>query len=282
VRGIVDYDFEEKNRWRRMMWQRIVARLKRHGVDASTALCLYLPGPQDLDRAVALKKGFAWNNLVAVDIDESNVERLRASGKLAVTGDLVEVLFAWKHRVKPAVIYADFCSNFDPKLIRQLAQLWFLGGDDGTYMAANTVVLLNFQRGRERENSVAKYLAEEDLFAKRFARDFSHGDLKHRGMQFLVFLMAAMQEIEREMDGPVVSGVNGRNETDRGVATIRTFAPECFSYRGKHIQMDSVLLTRTLAVEERVRRGTDDHDESVKRRIAATMALRTTREALAS
>lgn len=62
--GIENYNFDEKNKWRIWNWNRIRERLTCKPRDA---LVLYLAGPQDLDRAVAMRKGFDPLNMIAVE-----------------------------------------------------------------------------------------------------------------------------------------------------------------------------------------------------------------------
>lgn len=60
-----DYDVGPKNHWRRTIWNEI---LRRTAGQEKEKLILYLAGPQDLDRKVALQKGVPDQNLVAIDV----------------------------------------------------------------------------------------------------------------------------------------------------------------------------------------------------------------------
>jgi len=275
-----NYDFDAKNKWRRMIWQRITARLKRWNVSTDTAIVLYLSGPDDLDRSVAIKKGFQWNNLIAIDKDQAIIDKLRADGKLAIRSDLVDVLNGWSYKEKPQVIVADFCSNFHESLAVRLVQLYLLGNDTGPFLESNAVLVANFQRGRESINRSADFLLSEPTFAKQFARDFGV-DSKHRGLHFLFRLVATIAKM-REQYGAVISGINSEdNSIDYAVAAVKSFNPELFTYKGiGGLCMDSIILTRTLVAVERL--YTSDFiptskELKARRRIAACMALRTTR-----
>jgi hypothetical protein len=69
-----DYDVGPKNHWRRTIWNEI---LRRTAGQEKEKLILYLAGPQDLDRKVALQKGVPDQNLVAIDVVMENVLRVR-------------------------------------------------------------------------------------------------------------------------------------------------------------------------------------------------------------
>jgi len=105
----VDYDFSTKRHWRRTMWNAIKERLS---VPASEAVVLYLPGPTDEDRAIALSKGFRAENLFAVERDRGVVKELRAAGSLVIHGDFLEVAQSWPVGHRCDVLFSDFTGNF--------------------------------------------------------------------------------------------------------------------------------------------------------------------------
>jgi hypothetical protein len=76
----MNYKFGTKANWRRWQWNRIVERL---AVPVRDAVVVYLAGPEDLDRPVALSKGFRPDNLIAVDRDGDVVKQLRMNGTLS-------------------------------------------------------------------------------------------------------------------------------------------------------------------------------------------------------
>jgi hypothetical protein len=69
-----DYDVGPKNHWRRTIWNEI---LRRTAGQEKENLILYLAGPQDLDRKVALQKGVPDQNLVAIPKDTGGVYEQR-------------------------------------------------------------------------------------------------------------------------------------------------------------------------------------------------------------
>jgi hypothetical protein len=133
-----DYRFGQKNNWRRTIWNRIVERLSGKVKDA---LVLYLPGREDLDRQIAIEKGFNPNNMICVDKDAALVRCFRKQGKLAIHGDIVDVVEQWSGKTYPDVIFADLCCGFTRSAIKLGVLL--------TYRFPMTVFAVNMMRGRE-------------------------------------------------------------------------------------------------------------------------------------
>jgi len=131
--GLESYKFGQKNNWRRWAWNRIARTLLRSGVHPSEAIGIYLPGKQDLDRDVALSKGFLPDNLIPVDMDRSTIESLRKAGRLAIHSKALPVLSSWNcKRVPLNFIHADpfhCASSLSTNLMQQsLAVLGASGG----------------------------------------------------------------------------------------------------------------------------------------------------------
>lgn len=278
MQGIDDYSFEEKNRWRVMMWHRVTARLKRWHVSVPEALVIYLSGEQDLDRKVALKKGFSWDNLISIEKDKTKVKALRDRHVNTIHGDIAHVLLEWTHEKQPGVVYADLCSNLSRNVvIKFIDSLW-----GGTPLAKNCVVVLNFQRGREHENIVAQFLEDDEEFADQFARDFGV-DKKHRGMQFLVAMVSYFQLLNKEAKekglASAFTGISGENETDLCVNVLKSLNPECLSYRGNNVWMDSVVFTWAFSAGEKIR---DRVDKKVKNKIIRRRTARVTAACMAT
>jgi hypothetical protein len=101
-----DYNFGQKRNWRRSVWNAIKEKLS---VPVGEAVVLYLAGEKDLDRPVAISKGFKPWNLIAIDRDEQIVKHLKNSGTLAIKGDFLEVIKSWYGHQEIHVIHADFC-----------------------------------------------------------------------------------------------------------------------------------------------------------------------------
>jgi hypothetical protein len=138
----MNYNFGVKNNWRRMMWNRIVERLS---VPPRDAVVLYLAGESDLDRKVAISKGFRSRNLIAVEMDERIATMLRNSGTLTVCGGIDLAVGYWANQ-PVHVVLADFCSGFTQspcQLLMNLATNRFF---------SDSVVAMNLLRGRDRWN----------------------------------------------------------------------------------------------------------------------------------
>ncbi len=73
-----------KNNWRRSHWNEILRRT--NGAEKRLPV-IYFPGPQDLDRIVAVSKGVPTHNLIAIDLSGKNVSRVRAFDGIAIEAD---------------------------------------------------------------------------------------------------------------------------------------------------------------------------------------------------
>jgi len=135
----LNYKFGTKNHWRRTIWNRIVERLF---VPAKDAVVLYLAGEQDLDRTIAVAKGFQSHNLIAIDRSKRVVKMLRNNGTLALHGNLIEVIGEWQN-LKVDVVFADCCSGVSPEVA-------FLAIKLGTAESfKDSVLAFNLMRGRD-------------------------------------------------------------------------------------------------------------------------------------
>jgi hypothetical protein len=131
-----------KNNWRRTIWNDVLGRT---GGREKRELILYLTGPQDIDRVIAVSKGVPSLNLIGVDLSTKNAKRARRAGVPAIAGDILEVLSAWPNRPVCAVLL-DFCSGLEPWHQDLFKWLAF-----GPFRSA--VVMANFQRGRDARTS---------------------------------------------------------------------------------------------------------------------------------
>lgn len=308
--GIDDYSFEDKNKWRVMMWSRIAGRIKKARHPAN-ALGVYLCGPEDLDRPVAMRKGLLHHNLIAVDFNKKNVTAIRRTGALAIHGDLVKVVANWLYREPLAMIYGDFCSGLE-----EWVSSWMALAVRLSRFAPGCVVALNFQRGRDAWSNplrealgyelkaqaleeeakeygfaeVVEQMAERRRSGLKFdlrtltdtLTRFSHGvDLtKHRGAQFcarwwLDSLIAYENPEYRgglEMEG---------SPNEKAIAELNLMRPEFLTYKGKRVVMDSVVFSLPFDVVggEGARPLVPEPlgCERVARQIAACMAHRTMR-----
>lgn len=156
--GLADYKNGTKNNWRRWQWNQIAARVR----DRRNAVVLYLASDQDLDRRVAVSKGFNPNNLIAVDIDQSKVDRLRAAGKLAIHGELASVC-AYFGGERIDVVAADLCcgitkrgailmdviSHFVPIKPGGVVAVNLLRGRDAYLNAANAAMVSHYGKSEK-------------------------------------------------------------------------------------------------------------------------------------
>lgn len=130
----------QKTNWRRRIWNEISERVK----DRTHARVLYLSAVADKDRACAVSKGFNPNNLIAVDIDKDVVSKIRHEGKIAVHGNLLDVISAWPASSPISVVVADMMSGFSQTVISLIVELWYSGAT-----TEDTVVVINMLRGRD-------------------------------------------------------------------------------------------------------------------------------------
>lgn len=142
-----DYKFGQKNNWRRWLWNNIVKR--KIDKPLKECLVLYLAGESDLDRKVAVEKGFHPNNLIAVEKDKQVVKSLRDRGVICIHGDFIEVLkaFYWTDATIDVLI-ADFCGGFTNKNTKMIDALC------AKYLPKQSLVALNLLRGRESGNAI--------------------------------------------------------------------------------------------------------------------------------
>lgn len=160
----VNYKNGAKNHWRRNIWNRIVERL---AVPARDAVVLYLAGASDLDRSVALSKGFRDANLIAVDRDMSKVSFLRRRGNLCLKGDFFDVVRSVSIPVH--VIHADMCGGLSNNM-RDHVALWACLPN-----TKNAVVCANMCRGHDAQSN------EWRNFLRANNPDRNDADFKHRG-----------------------------------------------------------------------------------------------------
>jgi hypothetical protein len=140
----MNYDFVQKEHWRNRMWNQIRERVTCHPRDA---VVIYLAAEQDLDRETAIRKGFSDENLIAVDYKESVVSAIRARGRLAICGNLFDVLDRWPDHTPVDAVVADFTCGLRKNIIFGMAVAMNLPA------FANTTFLVNLMRGRDAETN---------------------------------------------------------------------------------------------------------------------------------
>lgn len=306
--SIRNYRFGQKNNWRRTEWNDIVQRVRySHGRDNDLPI-LYLPGPSDIDRSIAIAKGVHPLNLIAIDRYLDNVDAVRSNGNLAINADVVAVIHNWPCRVHMAAVSLDLCCGLEKQVMHDV----FHGLWRGPFR--NTVVAVNFQRGRDASTNYIREAIDlcqskssvtlDHLFTKNGARFIGPSKTnKNRALQLLAFCVFSFMNIENEQVWRYLARLNnGLLDTD-GVRVhvfsqlIMSMSPTFISYTSDSgIVFDSVVYNNLHPIDvvylwtgkyvhrpsssdddELVGAGAIRTDISVRRRIAATLAIRTRR-----
>lgn len=145
--GLASYKFRNKNNWRKWAWNQI-----RDRVDTpSEEVILYLADEYDLDRPVALSKGFKHYNLIAINKDKEICETLRGQKKIAMHGDLVSLLLSWDKisTLQPTVVFADLCGTINTAIDVTIASL--------SMKYPPKVLVLNMIKGRETRGGFGSF-----------------------------------------------------------------------------------------------------------------------------
>lgn len=246
-----DYTTGTKKHWRRVIWNEV---LRRTAGQEKIRPIIYLAGRGDWDRACAVSKGVPSANLIAIDRDRRAIETIRAQGNVSIQADALDVLTAWSTATPLCAIVLDYCAG----LIASSLTV----GDLNVLKRpcfAGAVFVLNFLRGRD---------AQSNHIRETMRVVYGTTDLSHRGLQFF-FNMAA------------------QSATDSSPAYLKAWVPfiaerarpEFYSYRSDCGQIfDSVVFTNPFRRQDLSRyefRKPSDH--SVARKVAAALAVRTTR-----
>jgi hypothetical protein len=240
--------------------------LRRTGGRERTQYVLYTPGPQDNDRDVFIEKGVPRKNLLGVDRERVNVERIRNRRNFAVSDRLDRVLWNWPDSRPVCAAYLDLCCGLELSLLRMTLAL-------GSPAFAKSIIAINLLRGRDGSSEKVRSLL-------RASAESTGGDLsKHRGEQLIMFLLAAEAERRLECGEPEDEMRAHLRESEK------LMAPEYFAYRsGKALHFDSVVF-RNLDFAARFRAPggpqgwrsirEECYCEKTRRRLAAQFALRT-------
>lgn len=184
------YKFGQKNHWRRTMWNKIVERLE---VPTRDAIVVYLGGRNDLDRDVALSKGFRHENLIFVDKSKDVVVDQRKKGTIAIAGDFAETIYSLPPSLRVHVVFGDFCRGLSPEFFDLLYK------SQWAPRLANSVFAFNFLRGRDPQwNQWRRWFSDGEPIA-----DY---DATHRGVQFWSLFSVLMSTLlipglELRLDG---------------------------------------------------------------------------------
>jgi hypothetical protein len=286
-----NYNNGPKNHWRRTVWNEVLRRTDgRHKTDP----ILYLSGPQNIDRDVAVKKGVPLNNLIAIDRCWENVKAVRSAGGSAIHGDALDVLRNWPMARPVSAVLMDFCSGIERSNcdVFDMFQRRPLRG---------SVIVLNFMRGRDPwSNKWRECIKNCDMSRPLYDE---RGDVvvepQNRAYQYLLF--HAWEMITMYATGGAYHGECNRAlwtpTNERGRTRLRaeicnvigSMWPTFVSYRSGKLVFDTVIFRHVLAsvdaeaseyyvkavdadVEAKMKR-----DTAVARKIAATLAVRTMR-----
>lgn len=234
-----DYDYGQKNNWRRAIWNEV---LRRTAGREKVEPVLYLAGPDDLDRAVAISKGVPNQNLIAIDRDVSNVLAVRDRQSPAVSGDVIDVLGSWPDKTPACAVFLDFCSGLE-------AGTWGVYDLFERKPLRNAVVAVNFMRGRDPSLRGLRELLDQTGLCPS----------KHRARQFLyshAFEIAVMAiEMMRGQPNPSKGGMIHLwwpadpmvAEFMRSMITteVERMEPRFLSYRSGPLVFDSAVFRPT-------------------------------------
>lgn len=262
--GIGDYNNGKKNHWRRQVWNDIASRV----ADKRSSNVVYLPADRDLDRKVAVSKGFNQNRMYAVDFNTAIADRLSGQGKAAIAAPLLAALRNWGSAEKIDVLHADLCCGFTQDVHRLLFMV-----DAHPAIRAGAVILINLQRGRETgiANGYMKKLIDP-------------GEDKHRGRA--VFSAVLYQYIGRYHQAKGID-ISDAAEVDRyGMfdalsESLQSRAnAQFYSYVSKRVVMDTVVYTKPVecSLQPRDFNAIQRYaDPGLRRSIAAKRAIQTMR-----
>lgn len=216
-----DYRFDEKYHWRKWMWNS-VSKLQPH---PHRAVVLYLAGSSDLDRPLALRKGFKSENLIAVEKDSRAVQELRKSGALTVDGNILDVALSWPVERPVGALLFDFCSGLELKIWKRL-ELALLRPPFW-----DAVFAFNLLRGRDASSNNER-------------KDFI---TKHRGRILLSrMLWSGLFVYEKESNTP------NALEEDAGAEALlalnKIAAPRMYSYKSGTLRFDSIVFRNPFGV----------------------------------
>jgi len=171
--GLDCYKYGTKNNHRRWAWNQIIRMSHKKPQELIVA---YLAGPDDIDREIAIQKGFKDCNLIAIDADVMKVNKIKQLKRPAICIDIVDFIRNWTGNPPIDIIIADLCSG----LTRKVAKDFMTSCFDSTGLASPTVIYINLMRGRDQVGG---------LYSKQFTEEVGINNLfKHRGFQFFTHL----------------------------------------------------------------------------------------------
>lgn len=238
------------------MWNIIRDRVPVHPRDA---VVLYLAGEQDLDRPIALSKGFSSHNLIAVEREPDILELLRSRGVLTVFGELEPVIGSWPESVGISCVFGDFMCGLTVGV-----ENCAMAATASPAVLKNAQLVFNMLRGRERDN--------QWTWAERIAREAgmnSNGPhCMHRGKQLVATFLVESATALTKKETPSIE--------ELAVALDKIYAifkPTFSSYPSGPQWFDSVAMRKPFAGGARP----EEPNIKIKAQIAAVLAHRTRR-----
>lgn len=292
------YKFGIKNNWRRQIWNEISSRIK---VPKKEAIVVYLAGKEDLDRKVAIEKGFKPYNLIAIDRDKDVIDHLKSRGVLAIQGDLFDVIKGFCGNID--VLVADMCCGVTDEVYEFAKRMV----EDHTCNAfnhnigpckdcepiddecsscphscvdvekgeefAHPLVVFNFMRGRDKGiilnsfKGLSKHRGE--LFMEKMVQLRVNRTARCLGVKDEFFDNNEVLKLDRSFEE-----LFGMFKDERE-GTLSHYRPKYYSYKSNcgNIVMDSVIfncIAPEVMLAERV-------NTEYTRVVGATMAIRTMR-----
>lgn len=266
-----NFDFGRKRAWRKWEWNRIEELYykdtpKKRKRDA---VILYLVGPNDFDRKIAIQKGFSNNNIIAVDCCNDNIESVRRSKNLGIIGKLNDVIRAWGGREKIDIIVADFCCDFNKSIFAFIQDLV-----DLPCFNYNTVVSVNLSRGMP--GSKSEMVFNDIEFMKRKTGS-------HRGKMIIALYAKLVNNYKLRFAALCGNeDIKDRTLIDFKKSVLHLYdhlLSRSFFYtyksRSERMWMDSVVFQNTWCFSYQEKTS----DKNIKRSVAAVKAVRTMKKA---
>lgn len=241
--------------------------MERLHVKPEAALVLYLVGPDDIDRQIALKKGFQNHNLIGVDIKRSNIKTARAHGGLSIACNALDLLKSWTGSPFDAV-YLDTCSSAE--IIEQLDPIRMRG------IHSDTILALNVQRGRERSISTRHNLMIwQAMGCSTHRAEFISQYWRTKIMATIIIAMhcKGMIELTQLHRSPLFWAEASTKIDLKEFANVinEKMDPRGYSYRSNKVYMDGIVFRSVLGNIMQPQ----DVDVRLLKKIAALKAVRT-------
>jgi hypothetical protein len=248
------YRFGAKNHWRRTVWNDVLSRTNRR---EKREPVLYLAGPDDADRPVAVSKGVPALNLIAIDYNKANAEAVRKRGYPALHAQAVDVLWSWPEHRPSCAVLLDLCCGLERSTVRMLTGLC-------RSPFSGAVVMVNQQRGRDPNTNWLRAHWSPVL------ADLGLNPLHRGAMCYFSYLSRIIS-----------SGTQNEQEIERrAIAFLLVMQPKFYEYQSDGGMMfDSVVwsMPNDMPESSESLRSVARHPRTA-RRMSAMFAIRTMRQ----